>query len=250
MLLPYATVKPHDPDTCRACGPASPGHYVCMNPQCPGRDENDGAGRPATIQIPRHADDAEFDALPIGQCPIDGTVHKAVFACDHCAEDVPPFCTHPEPAPQPCPDCGAGADQACQRRDGTGPLHFTHSARPAPILDQCDHAHRPGCPIFTGCPCATEDTPPVRPTHPAAAGVGPDVSRLLIPVPAAQMLLAQRGIHWWLVREAANVWTQDTQPALRAEYATVDERGHLVFDDDGHEVRQEIVIELTAPAQG
>lgn len=250
MLLQYATVKPHHPSTCAACTPTRPGHHVCQNPACPGRGENNGVGRIATMATRRHATDAEFAALPLGLRPIDGIAHQAVYACDECGEDAcEPFCAdaHPQPEPQPCPVCEASGDQQCLKRDGTTPRSTRHAARVDPPHPVCDHAHQPDCPIFDGCDCTGAQQPPARPTHPAANGHHPDVTRLLIPEPAAQMLLAERGVHWWQVREARSVWTQDTRPALQAEYATLDEGGHVRFDEHGHEVREQIVIIIATP---
>lgn len=252
MPLPYATVKPHDPAICSACSPARPGHCVCMNSACPGRGENGGAGRLATMNARRHATDDEFAALPLGLRPIDGIAHQAVYACDECGEDTcEPFCAdaHTPPEPAPCPVCSASGTDPCLKRDGVTNRPGPHAERPAPHYTVCTHAHRPDCPVFDGCTCSSADPPPERPKHPAAGGHHPAVSHLLISEPAAQMLLMEHGIHWWQVREAASVWTQDTKPALRAEYATLDDAGHPAFDVHGHEVRAEIVIEITAPPQ-
>jgi hypothetical protein len=218
-----------------------------MNSGCPGAGENNGVGRAATRAYARHATEQEYVALPLAHQPIDGIAHKSVYACDHCAEDVPLFCEHPVPQAEPCGTCGAGGTDPCLRRDGATPLHFTHADRREPVPERCVHAHRPDCPIFTDCQCASSDTPPVRPKHPAADGHQVDISRLLIPEHAAQMLLAQAGIHWWQVRQVASVWTQDTRPALRAQYVTLDEAGHFQFDEDGHEKLGEIVIVLEEP---
>lgn len=248
MLLPYATVKPHDGEQCQLCTRQGVGHYVCQNPACPGRSENNGAGRVATHATRRHATDAEYAALPLAHQPIDGIAHQAVYCCDECAEDAEPFCAHALPEPEPCPVCDA-VKGPCFKRDGVTPRHVRHAARLDPQPEICTHAHRPDCGVFDGCRCTQDDPPPARPTHPAADGHHPDVSRLLLDEGEAQALLAQRGIHWWQVREVASVWTQDTRPALQAEYATLDEAGHVRHDEHGHEVRETIVIEITAPQQ-
>lgn len=249
MLLPYATVKPHAEGGLPCCSPRALGHYVCQNPACPGRGENNGAGRHAVHQTRRHATDAEYAALPLAHQPIDGIAHQAVFACDECAEDVEPFCAHPEPSPEPCPVCGV-KQGPCLRRDRAGFRSVRHAARVDPQPERCTHAHRPDCGVFDGCQCTGDDPAPARPTHPAADGHNPDLTRLLIPEAAAQILLAQHGVHWWQVREAASVWTQDTKPALQAEYVTLDDKGHFRFDDHGHKILDTIVIEITAPPQG
>lgn len=246
QLLPYAVVKPHAADGPACCSPAALGHYACMNPSCTGRSENNGAGRVAVLQIPRHATAEEYAALPLAHQPIDGIAIKTVYACDECAEDLEPFCEHPPPQPVPCPVC-AVTDGPCIKRDGVTHRYVRHAARVDPPLEYCAHAHRPDCGVFDGCQCHQDDPAPTRPTHPAAGGHHPDVSRLLFDESAAQALLAQRGIHWWQVREVASVWTQDTKPAMRAEYAALDDAGHVRFDEHGHEVREEIVIELVAP---
>lgn len=247
-LLPYATVKPHDPSRCQPCTREGIGHYVCQNPACPGRGENSGVGRVAEHAERRYATEAEYAALPPAHQPIDGIAHKAVYACDECTEDVEPFCEHPEPAPQPCPVCKVTTGP-CFKRDGVTPRHVRHAARTDPQPGTCTHVHRADCGIFTDCSCTADDEPPVRPKRPRGDGHRPDLSRLGIPETAARMLLAQRGIAWWQVREAASVLTQDTRPALQAEYAALDEAGHVRRDDDGHEVRETILIELDVTAQ-
>lgn len=251
-MLPYATVKPHDADECQQCGPRGIGHHRCQNPDCPGKDENGGAGRVATMQARRHATEQEYAALPLALTPIDGTAHQAVFACDDCAEDAfEPFCEHLEPAPVPCPTCGVSDPTLpCLKKNGKTPRSFRHSGRVDPPKERCAHAHRSDCPVFAGCPCTGDDEPPQRPVHPANdPNVTVDTSHLLFDEAAAQILLQQHGIHWWQVREAGSVWTQDTKPALRAEYATLDDAGHIRFDEHGHEVRAEIVIEIAVPPQ-
>jgi hypothetical protein len=249
-VLGYRSVKPHDPDAFPCCSRFAPGHYACMNPKCPGADENNGSGRIATVSTVRHATAAEYAALPLAHTPIDGVAHQAVYMCDHCAEDVLPFCEHAPPEPQPCPNCGAADEAPCLRRDGVTPLHFTHADRPKPVFDVCRHAHQPDCPVFEDCPCTGGDPAPVRPKHPANLdGNGPDISRLLFDEAYAQILLQQHGVHWWQVREAASVYTQDNIPALRAEVAQLDEGGHLVFDVHGHEVIETVVIPIVAPPQ-
>ena len=249
MLLPYATVKPHDAAECPHCGPRGQGHHRCQNGACPGRDENNGAGRVATMQTRRHATEQEYAALPLGLLPIDGVAHQAVFACDECAEDAfDPFCGHPEPQPIPCPACGVADPTApCLKKDGKTPLGFRHSGRVDPRPEMCTHAHRPDCSVFDGCQCTGDDQPPQRPAHPAADGHSPDVSRLLFDEATAQMLLLGHGIHWWQVREVRSVWTQDTKPALQAEYAALDDAGHIRFDEHGHEVLKTVVIPIVAP---
>lgn len=251
MLLPYAMIKPHDADECGHCTPRGPGHHRCLNANCPGRSENGGAGRVATRMTLRHATDAEYAALPLALTPIDGVARQAVLACDECAEDaLEPFCEHPAPEPVPCPTCGV-ADPAlpCLKKDGNSPLPFRHSGRTDPLPEVCAHAHRSDCPVFDGCQCTADDPPPVRPKHPAADAPGPDVSRLLFDPALAQMLLAEHGVHWWQAREVASVYTQDNIPALQAQYATLDQAGHVRYDEHGHEVLDTLVIEITAPAR-
>lgn len=257
MLLPYATVKPHDAAACPQCSRRAPGHQVCINSACPGRAENNGGGRVATRQVARHATDQEYAALPLAHIPIDGYAVRPVFMCDYCAEDAgEPFCDHPAPQPAACPTCGAHGDPMtapCLKRDGKTPLHFTHADRPVFQPDRCAHAHRADCPIFTGCPCQTDDEPPVRPPHPAQNhidGPGPDTSALLFEPELAQALLLHHGVHWWQVRSVASCYTQDNKPAIRADVAQLDDAGHLRYDVHGHEVRQEIVIVIEAPQQG
>lgn len=250
MLLPYATVKPHDPADCRDCTRTAPGHQVCMNPTCPGRSENDGAGRVAVFQVRRHATDDEYAALPLAHIPVDGIAHKAAFACDDCAELAEPFCEHPPPSSPPCPVCQADGEAPCLKQDRRTPRWAWHSTRQHPQLERCDHAHRPDCGIFTGCACTGDDEPPARPAHPATLindGNGPDVSRLLFDPAYAQLLLQQQGVHWWQVRRADSRLTQDNKPCLWAEVAQVDERGHIQFDEHGHEILSEVVIVIEVP---
>lgn len=252
-VLPYTLVKPHDPAACPQCGPRAPGHQACLNPNCPGRGENGGAGRAATRQTRRHATAEEYGRLPLALTPLDGTCHQAVFACDECAEDCglhEPFCAHPEPTLPACPVCAAGADQPCLKKDGVTALGFTHAARPGLVHDRCTHAHRADCPVFDACRCTGDDQPPPRPPHPATLvgdGNGPDVSRLLFDPAYAQALLAEQGIHWWQVRRADSRLTQDNKPCMWAEVAQLDDAGHIRFDEHGHEVLREVVIVLEAP---
>lgn len=252
-MLPYASAKPHDQAECQHCGPRGQGHRLCQNPNCPGSGENGGAGRIATQMTLRHATEAEYAALPLSLTPIDGVARQAVFACDDCAEDaLDPFCQHPEPDPVPCPTCGV-ADPAspCLKKDGATALPFRHSGRTDPPREICAHAHRPDCGVFDDCQCSADDQPPQRPPHPAAPDgqFAPDVTRLLFDEAYAQIMLADKGVHWWQVREVASCFTQDNQPAMRAVYATVDERGHLVHDEHGHEVTAETVIVIARPDQ-
>jgi hypothetical protein len=263
-LLPYATVKPHaaTPEKCTRglCHPHTPGHYTCMNAACPGRDENNGAGRHSTRHVLRHADTQEYATIPLALIPLDGIALKPVFMCDWCAEDAgPAFCadTHTAAPPEPCPVCGVVGDEAavpCLKRDGVTPLHFTHDERPTLVLDTCAHAHRPDCAIFTGCACTTDDQPPERPPHPSTLindGNGPDISRLLIKPGEAQALLQREGIHWWQVRRCDSRFTQiGHKPCLWAEVAELDDAGHIRFDDDGHEIHREVVIVIELPPPG
>lgn len=255
MLKPYAFVKPHDPQACPQgrCHPHTPGNPVCQNTNCPGRAENNGAGRVAAIQTRRHATAEEYAQIPLGHIPIDAVAHKPVFMCDDCAETSEahaPFCQHPAPRLPACPQCKAGADQVCVKRDGISALGFTHSARPAMVYDRCTHAHRADCDIFDGCPCTGDDQPPQRPAHPAALPAhAPDISRLLIQPGEAQMLLQAQGVHWWQVRRCDSRFTQlGHKPCIWAEVADLDAAGHTRFDDAGHEIRREVVIIIEPPA--
>lgn len=258
MLHPYATVKPHTPEACPRglCHPHTIGHWVCQNPNCPGRTENNGAGRPAVLQTLRHATADEYATLPLAHIPVDGIARKPVFMCEDCAEETEahqPFCTHPAPRLPACPKCAAGADQECVRKDGVSTLGFTHTDRPPQTLDTCTHAHRPDCPIFANCACTGDDQPPARPPHPSTLlndGNGPDISRLLIKPGEAQMLLQDHGIHWWQVRRCDSRFTQDNRPCLWAEVAELDDQGHIRYGDDGHEIRSEVVIVIELPAPG
>ena len=247
-MLGYRTVKPHTADGLACCAPRGPGHYACQNPACPGAHENQGAGRAAGEQTRRHATAAEYAALPPGLTPIDGVCHMAVFMCDDCADEHAPFCEHPPiPAP-PCPACGGAGDEPCLKKDGKTPrAKGWHTGRQAPAVDGCRHAHREDCPIFTGCVCTAADPPPTRPQRAADEGPGPDVSRLLIPAPAARVLLAEHGVDWERVREVASVWTQDTRPAIRAAVARIDDTGAPVRDEHGHELLDEVVIVVEKP---
>lgn len=247
-MLGYRSIKPHDPATCQACTPFGAGHLACMNANCPGAGDNDGAGRIATQQSLRHATEDEYAALPYEHLPIDGVARKLVVACDACAESAfAPFCVHPEPQPEPCPTCQAQGEDPCLRQDGVTPLHFRHADRTEPPTPVCLHAHRPECEIFEGCACHTDDQPPQRPKRPLAGAPEPDTSRLLIGIAAAQMLLLRKGVGWARVRSAASVWTQDNEPALQAEVLTVDDAGHLVYDEHGHPVIETVVIPIVAP---
>lgn len=256
MLAPYAFVKPHAPQTCpqRVCHPHAPGHPVCQNPGCPGRDENNGAGRPAYIQTRRHAAAEEYAQIPLGHIPIDAVAHKPVFMCDDCAEASEAhalFCTHPAPQLPACPKCAAGADQVCVRKDGITALGFNHADRPGMVYDRCTHAHRADCPIFTDCPCTSDDQAPQRPPHPATIPENqPDISRLLFDPAYAQAMLLDHGIHWWQVRRCDSRYTQDNKPCLWAEIADLDDAGHIRYDDDGHETRREVVIVIELPPPG
>src|SRR5579871_4738676 len=256
--LPYATVKPHTPDTCpdrhgplTLCHPQAPGHWACQNPACP-----NGPGHPATLHTLRHATTAEYAALPLAHIPIDRLARQAVFMCDDCAEDTEahaPFCTHPPAVLPPCPKCGAPQDQACVKKDGVTTLGFTHAARPPKVYERCTHAHRPDCSVFEDCACSGDDQPPTRPQHPAQShidGPGPDISKLLFEPELAQLLLQHRGVHWWQVRSVESRRMQDGRPCLWAEVATVDDGGHLRYDEHGHEIRQEVVIPIVAPPPG
>jgi hypothetical protein len=258
-LLPYATVKPHDPQACpqNLCHPHVMGHWVCMNSACPGRAENSGTGRAAYLQTLRHATDAEYATLPLAHIPVDGIARKPVFMCEECAEETEahtPFCAHPAPKLPACPKCAAGADQQCVRKDGVTALGFNHGDRPAQILDTCLHAHRPDCAVFEGCQCSGNDEPPARPPHPSTLindGNGPDISRLLIEPGEAQMLLQREGVHWWQVRRVDSRFTQlGHKPCIWAEVAETDEQGHIRFDADGHEILREVVIVIELPPPG
>jgi hypothetical protein len=113
--------------------------------------------------------------------------------------------------------------------------------------------HRHDCPVFTDCLCTKDDPNPPRPPHPAHSintGNGPDISRLLFGPEIAQQLLLHHGVHWWQVRRADSRYMQDQTPCLWAEIATLDDGGHLQFDDHGHEIRREVVIPIVAPPQG
>ena len=248
-MLNYRTVKPHAADGMDCCAARGPGHYACQNPGCPGVGENGGAGRAANAQGRRHATEAEYAALPMGLMPIDGVCHRPVFMCDDCADDLGDFCEHPPiPAP-PCPTCRAAGDDPCLKKDGNTPRSGWHADRQAPTRDVCRHAHREDCTIFTGCVCSADDTPPARPKRTTATGPEPDTSRLLIPVDAARVLLAEHGVDWARVREVASVRTQDNKPAIRAMVARADDTGHPVRDEHGHEVLDEAVIVIEAPQQ-
>lgn len=247
-LLGYRTVKPHAADGSDCCARRGPGHHACQNPACPGATENNGAGRAAGPQTRRHATTAEYAALPPGLTPIDGVCHQAVFMCDDCADTVDEICDHPPiPAP-PCPACAAAGDDPCLEKDGKTPRRRGwHTGRQGPSMDPCRHAHRDTCPVFADCACTGDDPPPARPTRTVADGPGPDVSRLLIPPPAARLLLAEHGIGWERVREVASVRTQDNRPAIRAQAARTDDAGNPVRDEHGHEVLDEVVIVIEKP---
>jgi hypothetical protein len=70
-----------------------------------------------------------------------------------------------------------------------------------------------------------------------------DTSGLTIPVPAAQMILAQAGTTWNAVVRAWNLRTQDDRPALAAE-VQVYESGHLQYDGHGHPVTTTVTVPL------
>ena len=251
-MLPPRAIKPHDPRACPngACAPRGPGHPGCMNENCEGSGDNAGQGRIATNTALRHATAEEYAALPLGLMPIDGIARIAVHACDDCAEAAfAPFCRHPPPEPAACPRCGALGEQPCLSRDGVTPRTIgPHAERLAaqPEPEHCLHAHRPDCGIFTDCACAHDDPPPDRPKRPAAHETGPDVSALRIPEPWAQMILHGRGVHWSQVASVASVWTQDNQPALRAEVYRAD-GADAVFDAHGRRVTDTVLIPITAP---
>jgi hypothetical protein len=237
-MQPYRTVKPHSPAECPQCSPTGTGHQLCQ-----------GCDEIATSQTLRHATDAEYAALPEGLRPIDGLAQQTVYACDDCAEapTFQGFCVHPEPAAVPCPKCKAAGDEPCTAKSGD-PRYAPHTVRALaqPTRETCTHAHRPDCEIFTDCQCTGDDQAPARPPRTLMHAAQVDVSGLTIPVPAAQMILAQAGTPWVTVVRAWNLRTQDDRPALAAE-VQVYESGHLQYDAHGHAVTTTIIVPMPDP---
>jgi hypothetical protein len=235
-MQPYRTGKPHA-SGCDQCAPQGAGHHLCQAPGC----QNVAGDR----QAARHATAEEYAAIPDGLKPLDGIAHMSVYGCDDCAEDAfTPFCDHTPPPAPPCPTCGATGDDPCTKKDRATPRNGWHSARTVSQPEPCTHAHREGCEIFTGCQCAGDDEAPARPRRMPAAGPGPDVSGLTIPVFAAQMHAAQHGIPWDRVAEARSMFTQDNRPAIQYTVRQHDAAGHVLYDDHGHEITETVLVPL------
>ena len=160
----YRQVKPHDPESCRACGERAPGHQGC---------QHDGCDEIAEAQHRRHATDEEYAAIPEDLLPADQVAHMAVFTCgDH---EPDPICG-PEhhqgmpPGPQDllalqCPKCDAVAGVMCTKANES-PRSAVHKERiPAPtpwLPDRCDHVHRADCGGLGACQCSADDSVPSR----------------------------------------------------------------------------------------
>lgn len=210
-------------------------------------------GEDASTQTSRHLTDAEYAALPENFLPIDGYAVAVVFACDDCVDAAGDrfahFCSHPEAGPVPCSKCGATGDEPCKLKSGD-PRWMWHKARTLaqPTAEVCRHAHRPDCPVFTDCQCATSDEPPARTRVRIPPAVqGPDISGLTISVASAQAVLADAGHSWPSVVSVRSMLTQDSRPAVGAEAYTFDDAGTLVRDMHGHPVTAGVLIALPAP---
>lgn len=246
-MLPYRTTKPHAGTDmkCALCTPTGPGHQLCQ-----------GCDEPATTQTKRHATDAEYAAIPPGLASIDSVAHQAVYGCDDCAETgmFTAFCTHPEPAAAPCPKCHAVGEQPCTAKNGD-PRFAPHTARALaqPAVERCTHAHRADCPIFTGCQCSENDTPPVRPKRPTGDVHWPDMTQMrgITPV-AAQAIVADAGIAWHSVAALRSKVTQiGSLPILEADVYQTGPTGDRIYDGHGKAVTEavEIPLPVTTPGQ-
>lgn len=236
-MQPYRTVRPHDPGECPQCAPEGQGHQLCRGPGC---------DQIAVASVARrHLTAGQYAALPENLTPIDGVADETIYACDDCAEDVAPFCTHAEPAPAPCPKCGATGEAACTGKDGAPRQRGNHAARVPPQIGVCEHRHREDCEVFTGCRCAADDPLPERPKRPRGTGQGPDTTGLTMPIPYAQMALHQAGHPWVGIERAWNLLTQDGRPAVAAEYYRTDENGNRVHAH-GQPVLDTVVVSLGA----
>lgn len=245
-LQDYRYVRPHDPAQCPVCAPSGHGHPLCQAPGC---------DQLAEFQVPRHATLAEYEATPEAHKPIDGLMHRAVFACDtdEHAEATAPFCQHTAPKPPECPDCPAGVGQPCVRTDGT-PRKVHHAARtrkPA-IYDRCIHAHREDCQIFTGCQCTSADQAPERAGRLQPERDHADGSHSKLAAEIVKRIVDAYDIPWWTVRHYATAQAQDAATAvLDVTYATLDPDGNLDRDEHGHEVlaAMRIPLDPDAPRQ-
>jgi hypothetical protein len=118
---------------------------------------------PAELSWQRHATQAEYDALPDNQRPIDGRAVVPVYGCgDHA---LAAFCDHTPAPEQPCPTCHAAPGAACTTANGS-PRAIDHPARRNAALAAqptvCTHAHRENCPGYGGCTCTQDDPAPTR----------------------------------------------------------------------------------------
>lgn len=245
-MQPYRNAKPHGGTDCQACAPTGHGHHLC---------QADGCDEIATHQITRHATDLEFAGIPPTLAPIDGVATLAVFGCDDCAEDAfEPFCEHLPPEPVACPKCSANGDEPCTKPDRVTPRRkgwhqARHDVQPQP--EPCDHAHQPDCDPFTDCQCSHDTPAPVRPRRPSGAQHWPEMTGLRIPIPAAQMLLAQTGIAWHQVAALRSKITQlSGQDAIDVDVYQTDAAGDRIHDDHGHPVTETVEILLPIAAGG
>lgn len=236
-MQPSRTVKPHTGSDCPACQPSGTGHHLC---------QGDGCNEIATTQTRRHATDTEYAGIPATIAPLDGVAHITVHGCDNCADAgaFEPFCTHPADTVAPCPKCGAASEQSCTRADGRmrpGP----HAERPQTARERCAHAHQPDCDVFTGCTCTSASPAPVRPKRAPGIVHWPDMTQMTIPIPAAQMLVAEHGIAWHQVAAIRSTVTQiGAQPAIDVEVYQNDPSGNRMYDGHGKPITETVEILL------
>jgi hypothetical protein len=238
MLQDYRYARPHDAAECPVCAPSGPGHPLCQAPGCQ---------NVAEFQVPRHATQAEYDALPEERKPIDGLAHQSVFACDDDAhaEATAAFCTHPEPKSPTCPTCNAAVDAPCVKADGTERTvhHAARSKKPG-VYDVCLHAHREDCQVFTGCQCTGDDAAPARIPRTVAPPDHADGSRSKLPAEIVKTLAEAWDVPWWTVQTYWTGLTQDNLPMVTVEYWQLDADGNIDHDEHGAEIPLSKVIAL------
>lgn len=239
-LQPYRYAKPHDPASCTACAPASPGHFLCQHPGC---------YEPATTQAKRHATREEYDMLPERLKPIDGVMHQAVYACDDHGEDLAPFCEHPAPGSAACPKCGSSNTDPCVTKKGkskSGHHRARIEAQPPPTT--CQHAHREDCPIFEGCACSQDAPAPERPARIIPPLPLPGPAPVLLPLHGElRALLEAHGIDIDRILRTELVPAGDGTMQLTVTMVVRQPNGDLSYDEHGYPRIEVIVIELQVP---